>query len=117
MPLTSLADEGALRGALSAPLFLLFKHSPVCGVSARAWRELERFLAERSELPAGWIDVVGARPLSRAVVERTAVRHESPQALILAECRCLWHASHGAITAASLADAWAEAAQSVAPKR
>lgn len=116
MNVATLADDEALGAALSAPRFLLFKHSLVCPVSARAWRELERFLAEHPALPCAWIDVIGSRPLSRTVAERTGVRHESPQALVLADGRCVWHASHGAISAASLASAWADAAQS-GPKR
>ena len=33
----------------------------------------------------GWVDVIDSRPLSQEVERRTGVRHESPQALLLAE--------------------------------
>ncbi len=52
-----------------------------------------------------WIDVIGQRPLARAIAERTNVRHESPQALLLEGGEVRWHASHGAITQESLAEA------------
>lgn len=57
-----------------------------------------------------WIDVVDQRPLSQGVARRTGVRHESPQALLFTGGRCVWHASHGAITVASLSAAWEGAA-------
>jgi thioredoxin 1 len=45
------------------------------------------------------------RPLSTAIETVTAVRHESPQALVVQEGQVLWHASHHRITAERLAQA------------
>ncbi len=106
MTLATLADDGALAARLEDGALLVFKHSPICPVSARALRELEAFLAARPDVPAGIVDVLGARPLSQALAARTGVRHESPQALLLAAGGCAWHASHGAITRAALERAW-----------
>ena len=58
-------------------------------------------------MPSAWLDVIGQRSLSLDVSERTGVMHESPQALLLQTGRVLWHASHGAITVASLGEAFA----------
>jgi bacillithiol system protein YtxJ len=101
-------DSSGLEAALTAPLFLLFKHSPTCPVSARARQELRAFL-EDDPPPSAWIDVIGSRPISIETEARTGVRHESPQALLLARGKVLWHASHGAITREALAAALLDA--------
>jgi len=88
--------------AFEAPLFLLFKHSPSCPISARAFYELRTFLETGPDVPVGWIHVIEERPLSQEVARRTGVRHESPQALLLAGGRVLWSDSHGGITSERL---------------
>lgn len=102
MELTQIQDEDDLERALAADEFLLFKHSLICPTSAQAFHEYRRFLAAGSPVPTAWLDVRGQRPLSLAVEARTGVRHESPQALLLRTGRAVWHASHGAITHATL---------------
>lgn len=84
---------------------LVFKHSLTCPVSHAAFREFERFLA--TAVPAGTqvglIEVQNARPASNRVAERTGVRHESPQALLVENGVVRWHRSHWDITEKSLA--------------
>lgn len=104
-------DERELEEAFRAPLFLLVKHSLICPVSGRAFHRYGAFLGTHPGLASAWIDVIGQRPLARAVAERTGIRHESPQAILLRAGRAVWHASHDAITEASLAQALAEPAQ------
>lgn len=100
---TRIRTEAELEAALAAPRFLLFKHSATCPISAAAFEEYEEWLASGPGIPSGWLNVVAERPLARAVAERSGVPHESPQVLLFAGGRCLWDASHGAITAESLA--------------
>jgi len=100
-----ISGEEALASALGAPRFLLVKHSPICPISARGFAEYRAFLAEHPDTPSAWIDVIGQRALSLAVAERTGIKHESPQALVLCDGVVTWHASHGAITRAALAEA------------
>ena len=99
------ADE--LEQAFAAPRFLLFKHSSTCPISCGAFEEYEAWLASAPAVPSAWLHVVEERPLARAVTERTGIHHESPQALLLVGGRCVWSASHGAITQESLAAALA----------
>jgi bacillithiol system protein YtxJ len=99
------ADQAALDRALEAKLFLVFKHSLICPVSDRGFAEYEAFVAARPDVPSAWIDVIGERPWARHVAAATGVVHESPQALLVRDGRVVWHASHGAITRASLAAA------------
>jgi bacillithiol system protein YtxJ len=99
---TRLRTEAELAAAFAAPRYLLFKHSPTCPISAAAFAEYERWAAEHPGLATGWIEVVKERPLARVVAERTGVRHESPQAILLVGGAAQWNASHGAITVGSL---------------
>jgi bacillithiol system protein YtxJ len=73
---------------------LLFKHSDACPISARAYRQMEEV-----KTPVSIVVVQQSRDLSREVAERTGVRHETPQALVLRNGRVVWNASHFDITA------------------
>ncbi len=73
---------------------LLFKHSNSCPISARAYRQMEGVKA-----PVSIVVVQKNREVSRAVEQRTGVRHETPQALVIRNGRAVWNASHFDITA------------------
>jgi len=105
-------DLAAVDAALAAPTFVVFKHSLVCPVSDRAFREYEAFHAARPDVPTAWIDVIGERAWSRHVAAAGGVTHESPQALYVKDGRVVWHASHGGITRATLEAAVARASWS-----
>lgn len=102
MPAARFADAAALDRALASPLFLLFKHSSRCGVSATAFAEYEAFAAARPDVPTAWIDVIAERPWSLRVAAVTGVEHESPQAILVRDGRAAWHASHGGVTRRAL---------------
>ena len=95
-------NAAALNRALEAPLFLVFKHSSRCEVSAAAFAEYEAFAAARPDVPTAWIDVIAERPWSMRVAEASGVEHESPQALLFLHGLVTWEASHSAITRKSL---------------
>ena len=101
-----IADEKALQEALARPRFLLFKHSLVCPISARAFNEYRHFLAETADVHTAWIDVIGQRPLSLWFAEHAGVTHQSPQALVMSDGAVAWSASHASITRDSLSEAW-----------
>ena len=98
-------DREELEAALRKELFLLFKHSPICPVSARAMAEYEKFVAEHRDVATGWIDVIDQREWSQWVAAETGVAHASPQALLVRAGAVVWSASHFDITAAGLAAA------------
>ena len=86
---------------------LIFKHSTMCPISARAHREVEQFLEEEPD-PAfdfGKIVVQTARPISDKIAETLGVRHESPQAIVVRDGKAVWDASHFSITRRALAEA------------
>ncbi|MEC7723899.1 MAG: bacillithiol system redox-active protein YtxJ [Planctomycetota bacterium] len=102
-----LRDVDALDTALAQPRVLLFKHSPICPISATARAEYKLFQLDHPDAPTVFVDVVASQPLARAVAERSGVRHESPQAILFEAGEATWDASHSAITSAALAAAWA----------
>ncbi|NIR34599.1 MAG: bacillithiol system redox-active protein YtxJ, partial [Actinobacteria bacterium] len=76
---------------------MIFKHSLVCPTSSLAFREYERYVAEHGSddgVVHALIEIQNARPVSNAVAEKTGVRHESPQALLLRGGEAVWHESH-----------------------
>jgi bacillithiol system protein YtxJ len=106
MPETILHTTGDFDAALRANRhLLLFKHSPACPISAAARDEYDAWRATEPALQTAFVDVIADRAVARSIASTTGVRHESPQAILFAEGRPAWHASHGAITAAALAEA------------
>lgn len=88
---------------------MIFKHSLSCPISSRAYHEYEQYLAQRSGGDDGvvhaLIEIQNARPVSNAVAEKTGVRHESPQALLLRGGKVVWNKSHGSIRVDTLSQA------------
>lgn len=95
-------DQGQLETVLEEPVAVLYKHSPLCGLSDIAAREIRSFIAVDPAVPVYLIDVIRARPISREVERRFSVRHESPQAFVLHRGAVVWHGSHRAVTADAL---------------
>ena len=93
--------------ALRQPRVLLFKHSTACPISAAAHEEYQAFCAAHPDVPTLLVDVIADRATARGIADRCGVRHESPQAILFENGRAVWHASHTAITQATLQAAWA----------
>ena len=73
----------------------LFKHSNMCGVSSRAYREMSMV-----QTPIGLVVVQDARRVSDEIERRWQVNHETPQVLIVKDGRVVWNASHFEVKAA-----------------
>lgn len=100
------ALDAILAGADDPEPAVLLIHDPWCPISDHAYREASRL--------GGAIRLVvtdGGRDLTRHIEATTGIRHESPQAFVLAGGHVRWHASHGRITREALRDALASAHQ------
>lgn len=86
---------------------LLFLHAPHCPIGLTAYYAM-RQLAEPTAVRV--IEVAHQRALSRAVEQRTGVRHESPQVIVLRDGEAVWNASHYDITAEAVSMALRAAA-------
>ena len=102
-----LRDLEAFEAAVQQPRVLLFKHSPICPISATAKAEFEMFKLDHPDVPTLFVDVISSRPVARGIAEHSGIEHESPQVILFEEGKPAWHASHAAITNAALAAAWA----------
>jgi bacillithiol system protein YtxJ len=100
----SIASEADLAPLLTAPLAVLYKHSPICPTSSMAHDEMLVLLGRRP-VPVFIVDVVRHRSLARALAERLGVAHASPQAVIVRDGVAAWHRSHFDIQADAVARA------------
>jgi bacillithiol system protein YtxJ len=96
------ALDELLERSKERPVWVL-KHSLTCGISSSAAAEFRRF-ADQSPDGAVFaiIEIQNARPVSTAFAERTGVRHQSPQAVLLRDAQAAWHASHHQIRVSAL---------------
>jgi bacillithiol system protein YtxJ len=100
-PFAGIPDEQALEELFQLPgPTLLYLHDPWCPVSARAYRVLAAL-----DGPIPSIDVSTQHDLTQAIEDRTGIRHESPQAILLVDGAPVWHASHGRISSDAIAEA------------
>ena len=96
-PVTEAGEfDELLARSHDAPV-VLFKHSTTCPISARAHGQMKR-LSNEVAAQISLVVVQRARELSRSVAERTGIRHESPQTIILRNGQAVWSASHFDIT-------------------
>ena len=68
---------------------VIFKHSNACGISAAAYREMEKL-----ENEVNLLEVQSAREVSRELADLTGIRHETPQVIVLKDGKAVWNASH-----------------------
>jgi bacillithiol system protein YtxJ len=104
----TITDVGALEEAIAqshADTVILFNHDPYCPVSAAAFEEMRGASGD-----VRLIDVSRLRDVTRELAQRTGVRHESPQVIVLRDGEATWSASHFRVTAEAVAKAVGEAA-------
>lgn len=73
---------------------VLFKHSVTCPISADVYQEISN-----ADADVNLVIVQTERPISLAIAERTGIRHESPQAIILKDGKAIYNASHYDVSA------------------
>lgn len=108
-PLTTLDELDHIDAASARRPVLVFKHSSRCSISSTALHRLQRAW-QAADGPVHLLDLLRHRALSDAIAVRYGVRHESPQVLVIRDGRCVYEASHLAITIADvrrqLTDPW-----------
>ncbi|MDF2455450.1 MAG: hypothetical protein K0R51_1443 [Cytophagaceae bacterium] len=75
---------------------LIFKHSTRCSISSTALDRIERSwkTEEVQGLEPYYLDLIQFRNISGAIESKFDVEHQSPQALVIKNGRCVYHASH-----------------------
>jgi len=84
------------------PVFLL-KHSTACPASADAWRAFQSFAKEETQAAFWKVLVRENRDISLKIAEKTGVKHESPQVILIRDGKAVWNISHRDITGQALA--------------
>jgi bacillithiol system protein YtxJ len=79
---------------------VLFNHDPWCPISARAKSQVDEV-----RHPILLIDVSRQHEITREIAQRTGIRHESPQVIVLRAGVPVWSASHYRITADDIQNA------------
>ena len=97
---SSVDDLNTLFDQSATATVILYNHDPYCPISARAIREMQKV-----NDTVALIDVSRGQQLSSAIAERTGIRHESPQVIVLKGGHPTWNASHFAITAGAVEQA------------
>lgn len=84
---------------------VIYKHSYSCSVSIFAKTRVETVLEKFSAKAAfHFVDVRRNRPVSNYIAEKSGVRHESPQLLIIRDGNVVWHGSHHRVTAEAIGE-------------
>lgn len=85
---------------------VIYKHSYSCAVSLFSKSSLDSELEKISaHADIHLVDVIAQRSLSNEISEKTGIRHESPQVILLHNGSPFWSASHGNVRASLLIEA------------
>ena len=84
---------------------LIYKHSPSCGISRIALWQVKTFTDAHPDREVVQVDVVRQRSLSRQIAAALGLAHASPQAILVADGRVAWSATHFGVTARSISEA------------
>ncbi len=95
---TSEELENLFQKSFDAPV-VLFKHSLTCPISTGVYQEVSQADAE-----INLVIMQNARNISNEIAEKTGIRHESPQAIVLKDGKPVYHASHYDITAEEIGE-------------
>lgn len=76
---------------------VLFKHSVTCPISSGVYQ-----IVSGVDADVNLVIMQTARNISNAIAEKTGIRHESPQAIVLKDGEPVYHASHYDVTAEDL---------------
>ncbi|GAB3418196.1 bacillithiol system redox-active protein YtxJ [Niabella aquatica] len=75
---------------------LIFKHSTRCSISSVIKNRLYKGTLPEN-IDFYYLDLIANRDISNAIAEKYEVAHESPQALLIKDGRCIFNESHSAI--------------------
>jgi bacillithiol system protein YtxJ len=94
------SEEEVKKIYQSGEYSIIYKHSPRCMTSLMAYRQLKMDVnsASEVEVPIYIVDVISNRRESMAIADSFQVQHQSPQILVVKDGKCLYNASHEAVS-------------------
>ena len=87
--------------SVSQPV-LIFKHSTRCSISAASLARMERGWSNDSPVKPYYLDLIAFRTVSNEIARHYGIEHESPQALLIRDGKCIYTESHMGINADDL---------------
>ncbi len=93
-PLTSSEQLAHLNEESNNQPVLVFKHSTRCSISSAALARLERSWKEDNGIKPYYLDLLAYRPISNEIATVFGVEHQSPQALLIRNGKCIYTESH-----------------------
>ncbi len=78
---------------------MLFKHSTRCSISNMALNRIESNWkdGDSEHIIPYYLDLIAQRDISNLIAEQYGIEHQSPQALIISNGKCIYHESHSNI--------------------
>lgn len=76
---------------------LLYKHSNRCSICSMSKNRLELYWDKEYNIQPFFLDVIKNRDISNEIEKLFDVKHESPQALLIKNRKCVYAASHSEI--------------------
>lgn len=98
-PLTNANQLAQIDELSKSNKVLIFKHSTRCSISSSAKARLERNWKEEDgdNLICYYLDLIQYRELSNLIALQYKIEHESPQALIIGNGKCIFSQTHSSI--------------------
>jgi bacillithiol system protein YtxJ len=76
---------------------VVYKHSSTCGISRMVLNMFSEGYDTDLDIDLYFLTIQNHRDVSNAIEDKFAVRHESPQLLVIKNNEVVFHTSHGAI--------------------
>ena len=97
------SDIEKIKEASYGKPVLIFKHSTTCPISSAAKDRIERNCSDLGDdVKPFFLDLLSYRNISNAIATEFAVRHESPQVLLIKNGECVYDESHFGIRASNI---------------
>ncbi|WCK52945.1 bacillithiol system redox-active protein YtxJ [Aneurinibacillus sp. Ricciae_BoGa-3] len=93
-----------LQGSEHRPA-LVFKHSTACPISANAWQEYQNYAKDaHDQVDFVFVKVIETRPVSNKIADDLAIKHASPQIILVQNKKGTWNTSHWNITRKNISE-------------
>lgn len=102
--LNSQAQLAEINELSKSKAVLILKHSTRCSISSAALSRLERNWKKENEavIEPFYLDLLAHRDISNAIASQYHIEHESPQALLIKDGKCVFYQTHMGIDVADI---------------
>ncbi len=106
IPLTDIETLETIKEESNNQSVLIFKHSIRCAISMMAKNRLDTaWKNEGDNMKAYYLDLIRYRTISDRIEKEFAVRHESPQVLVIKNGECTYSVTHSNINPGTIKQA------------